>query len=109
MSDLQEDIEIEGTAITGTLKYVTGYTGFSGDESEQSGNYLALHFDAPEAATIKVKLNIEATLDTDRICIFRVADKDEQVIEATLTMPDGQTVHKVYDLSGLTCETAGGG
>lgn len=104
ISDLQSDIEIgDDGDITGTLLYVEGYTGFSGAVEEQSGNFLALHFDAPDEATIKVKLNIESTLDEDRICIFRVADKDEQVIEATLTMPDGQTVHKVYDLSGLTC------
>ena len=104
IADLQSDIEIsEDGAITGTLLYVDDYTGYSGDVEEQSGNYLALHFDGPDDATIKVKLNIEATLDEDRICIFRVADKDTQVIEATLTMPDGQTVKKVYDLSGLTC------
>ena len=44
-SDLQEDVEAEGNAIRGTLKYVDDYTGFSSDVAQQSGNYIVLHAD----------------------------------------------------------------
>lgn len=107
-SDLQENIVITDDAISGTLKYVADYSSaFGGDLA--SGNYLALHFDAPETATVKVKLTDEVTLDEDRIIILRIADKDTQTITATLTMPDEQTVTKVYSLTGLTCTSGGGG
>ena len=46
MADLQKDIVVSNGAISGTLKYVTGYTGFSGDTSEQSGHYLCIHAEA---------------------------------------------------------------
>ena len=45
-SDLQENISIVNNIVKGTSKYVTGYTGFSGEVSEQSGNYVALHLSA---------------------------------------------------------------
>ena len=108
VSDLQDDIEISDNAITGTLAYIADYSSAFGGELA-SGNYLALHFDAPETATITVKLANEVTLDDDRIVVLRIADKDTQTITATATLPDGQSVTEVYTLSGLTCEAAGGG
>ena len=45
LSDLQSGVSVGQDAIAGTLKYVTGYTGFSGDPAEQEGHYLALHID----------------------------------------------------------------
>ena len=93
VADLQEDIEFGKYGISGTLKYVTGYTGFSGDVSEQSGNYLALHFAVADHddATITVKLTKgkhgEQTLDpSDNICIFRIEDAAQEIIvTATVT------------------------
>ena len=101
ISDLQSDIVISDDAISGTLKYIDDYSSaFSGDLA--SGNYIALHFDAPEQATVKVKLTDEVTLDEDRIIILRIADKDTQTIKATLTLGE-QVVTKTYSLTGLTC------
>ena len=37
-SDLQDNVVVGANSITGTLKYVTGYTGFSSKVEEQSGN-----------------------------------------------------------------------
>ena len=105
--DLQEDIEISANGISGTLKYVTGYTGFSGKTAERSGNYLALHFAAPAApdATLTVELvggtSGPTVLDEDRVCVFRVANTD-QVVRVIATKEGCTPVTREYSLTGLT-------
>ena len=73
---MQSNIVVGDIAIGGTLKYVTGYTGYSGDEELQEGNYIALHAKAVEGATIKAELfggePGETTLDEDGIVITRL-------------------------------------
>lgn len=85
INDLQEKVYIEDNKIYGKLKYVTGYTGFSGDVSEQSGNYLVLHCTAnnSSAITVEVKNGTHgpSTLDDDGIIICRIANKATQSIE----------------------------
>ena len=68
-SDLQRDIVIDDGKVTGTLKYVTGFTGFSGAVEEQSGYYIVLHFEHDDADTIKVG---GVTLDSDGLHIIRI-------------------------------------
>lgn len=106
MTDLQEDIEIGEDGVTGTSKYVTGYTGFSGDVSEQSGNYLALHFDAPGASKITVEVinghHGPSELDDDRICIFRIEDTEEQSILAIADYGTRGVIMREISLEGLT-------
>lgn len=86
VEDLQEDIELGEFGISGTLKYVTGYTGWSGEEEYQSGNYIALHFDVEghDDAVITVELSNgrfgRQTLDSDHICIFRIEDAAQEII-----------------------------
>ena len=53
-SDLQKGVFIVDGKVFGTLKYVTGYTGFSGRADEQEGYYLALHYECEDADSIKV-------------------------------------------------------
>lgn len=106
-SDLQSGIEIADGAITGTLNYIADYSSAFGGELA-SGNYLALHFEATEGAAIKVKLTNEVTLDEDGIIVLRIADKDEQTITATATMPNGSVATVTYSLTGLTLESEGG-
>lgn len=48
-------VTFDGQAPTGTLKYVTGYTGFNSDTSEQSGYYLAFTIDDTEEVKMYVK------------------------------------------------------
>lgn len=105
-SDLQTDIEIGDDEITGTLKYVTGYTGFSGEVSEQSGNYLALHCAAPGSDKITVELVGGTTahpvqLDSDGLIVVRITDKTTQKIKVVAYEGDNAVV-KEYGLSGLT-------
>ena len=102
---LQEDIRIEGGKVYGKLKYVTGYTGFSGDVSEQSGNYLVLHITANNSEVIKAQLingtHGQVTLDSDGILITRITNIETQTIEIT---NKDKTVE--LDLTSLIVEQA---
>lgn len=108
VTDLQQNIKIvEGNKVSGTSKYVTGYTGFSSKVEEQSGNYLALHATADEGAVIKAELiggtSGEVTLDADGIIVIRLNDNATGVrFTATL---NGKTDSFFYSLSMLGKET----
>lgn len=96
--------------ISGALKYVTGYTGFSGNAAEQSGNYLALKCDAGEGATITVELvggNLghPVTLDEDKNIVLKIGDNTRQSVKVVATK-DGHTVEKVFSLTDLALESA---
>ena len=106
-SDLQENVAAEGNAISGTLKYVADYTGFSGDHSLQSGNFIALHAEVPgvDDAVITVKVTNEVELDEDGIAVLRIADKSSQTIKVVASKDGFKSVTKTYDLTGLICET----
>lgn len=103
---MQSGINVSSGRITGVLKHVTGYTGFSPDDPElQSGNYLALKFAAPEGATVKVGLVPSAgsglvTLDSDMNGVFRVSNNNQK-FKTIVTTADGKTASRLYDLSGL--------
>lgn len=104
--DLQENVEVNSNAITGTLKYVTGYTGFSGNVSEQSGNYLAIKVTALAGATITVELvggtvGHPVTLDEDGMIVIRITDLETQsitVVATSGTISETQS----FSISGLT-------
>ena len=109
ITDLQQNVKIvEGTKVSGTLKYVTGYTGFSGDPELQSGNYLVLHASADTGATIKAKLvggvDDEKTLDSDGILVARITDS-VTAVKFTASL-NGKTDSFTYDLSMLGKESA---
>ena len=108
-AELQSDINIVGKSeITGSLKYVTGYTGFSGDVAEQSGHYIALHATHATADSIAVMLHggtvgHPVTLDSDGLAIVRISDKDKQTIECIATK-SGVTSSVTYSLRNLVLE-----
>lgn len=108
VTDLQENIVIGDDAITGTLKYVSDYTGFSGDASLQTGNFIVLHADVPDVdgVTITVKVTNPVVLDEDRIAVLRIADKSSQTITVVASKEGYESVTKVFDLTGLTCNNA---
>lgn len=105
--------------INGTLKYVTGYTDFSGDTAEQSGNYLALRVDTEdEDDVITVELvggNVghPVTLDSDRNIVIRISNIATQTVKiaVTHTNEDTSTVTSTTTLSltGLTLEPPSNG
>lgn len=99
--------------ITGTLHYVTDYTGFSSTPEEQTGNYLALKVNAaPEDAQVTVQfIGAQTTTEPtalapdDRTLVFRVSNKDTQSVKIAAENGDLK-VEKTYGLSGLTLEPA---
>lgn len=101
---MQENIAIVNQKITGTLKYVTGYTQFSGVEEEQSGNYLAVKITDGNAASIKVSKDGEnyKSLDSDGIVITRLTDVSTQKLYIESTTAESTKINYTYDLSGLT-------
>lgn len=105
VSELQENIEIGDTAITGKLLYVDSYTGFSSNVAEQEGNYLALQFGCDVAdAVITTQLvggtSPEKTLDEDKQCVYRVTSPATQAVRVTATK-DKDVLTKTFALSGL--------
>lgn len=105
VGDLQSDIVTDATRgkITGTSKYVSGYTGFSGVTEEQEGNYVALHAYVPDVTGVTIKIlkkdGTEQALDADGLLIRRLADNRPITFTA---YKDGYTpVTQTYDVSGI--------
>lgn len=93
-------------AITGTLKYVTGYTGFDESHPElQEGNFIVLKCESDvEDVTFTVTVTNPVVLDPDGIIILRIADKSTQTITVVASKDGYDPVTKVFTLTGLTCE-----
>lgn len=105
MTDLQSDIEISADhKITGTLKKITGWTAFSGDPAEQSGNYIAVKATAVEGAVITAEViggdHGPVTLDEDGILVARIKNTNQKLQFKAITTAGIQTI--TYSLSGLT-------
>lgn len=109
VDELQSNIVINETEISGTLKHVTEYTGFSNEVDEQSGNYLALKVEVPEGAEVTTELvngkNGPVNLSKDKFCVYRISDKDKQKIKFTVSVNE-ESITKTYDLTGLTLNLA---
>lgn len=104
ISDLQEDVEIDGNVVKGKLNYVDGYTLFSSNPEQQSGHYLVLHASVPEVTgyTIKAFITQESTLDNDGILIIRIADHNkDKGVTFTVTKEGYGPISKTYKFSGL--------
>ncbi len=106
---LQSDIAIGEFGVSGTLKYITGWTAWSGDVSEQSGNYLALHFAVADEDDVTITVQLSkgkhgaTTLDSDGICIFRIEDPAQEIIvTATKAGFEPQVMH--LPIHGLVLE-----
>ena len=106
VSDLQTNVSVDDDKITGTLKYVTGYTGFSSNVSEQKGNYLVLKL-ATEPADAKTTVELvggtkgPVALDEDMNIVLLIKNKNTQSVKVVTTKND-DTVTKTYSLSALT-------
>lgn len=111
VSDLQTGVEVGDGAITGTLKHVTGYTGFSGVEGEQSGNYLVLKVATSLSNAVNTVELVGGTvghpvaLDSDMNIVLRITNKATQKVKV-VTTKSGESATKIFSLTGLTLETA---
>lgn len=111
VSELQSsDVTVGDSEITGTLHYVTGYTGFHGsDPLEQEGNFLALKIDAitTEGVTTTVELvggtKGPVVLDSDMNIVLHIQNKDTESVKVTVSKGESSE-SKTYGLSGLTLE-----
>lgn len=104
IEDLQENVEVGTDSITGTLKHVEDYTGFSADPAMQSGNYLVIHCTTNDSDPITVEVvggtSGPRQLDADGIIVLRIADKDTQTIQVV-----SGSLTKNYSLTELVLET----
>lgn len=99
--------------ITGTLNYVTGYTGYSQSPELQEGNFLALTLadnDFTDIVSCTVELDptegsgpVELRDDPDHNFVARIVSTDQKLIIKYRTYTGSKTV--TYDLSGLTLAT----
>lgn len=113
VSALQSDIAISNSnVISGTLNYVTGYTGFSGNSDYQEGNYLVLKFEGDSSASITMELingvaNVgEVTLDSDGIVVVRITNKATQSLKMRQYVGGVVKETKTYTFTGLTLAEA---
>lgn len=101
---------------SGTLKYVTGYTGFSSDTDLQKGNFIALKWSDPAEGVTSLKVGIvpssigadlvECIDDTDRNGVFRVTNKNTQKIK--IVQSDGEHEKtQIISLKDLTLNDSG--
>ena len=111
VSDIQDDdVAVEGDAITGTLKYIS--TGTLAD-TWGAGNFIALKFINKDSDVVKVMVGLDPSqssglveLDEDMNGVFKITDKDAQKFVVEAYDAKNQKVVKEYDLSGLTLENA---
>lgn len=106
VNTLQSDVSVDGTAVAGTLLYVSDYTEFNESPEKQAGNFLALSItNGTVGSALKTELvggtDGDVKFDGDTKAVFRVTNKDKQKINFTITK-DGNTATKTYSLSGVT-------
>lgn len=108
IADLQKDYGVSVNNILATLKYVTDYTGFSGDPEEQEGNYLAFkvgYAGTYTRLTVQFDGKAEQTMDSDRthVQLFKSAPVGKSL---TVRAYNGDILvsSKVYDLSQIKLE-----
>lgn len=115
VSNLQENINIsDDNEITGTLKYETGYTGYSSSVELQSGNFLVLtladnNWDEIVSCTVELDPTegsgpVELKGDPDHNFVARIVSTSQKLIIKTRTYTASSEV--TYDLSGLTLTPA---
>lgn len=121
VSDLQSRVRVNATNVTGTLKYVTGYTGFSDDPTLQEGNYLAVKVSDIDTGATSVKIGLRPTWkngelkDTDEGLVELINDpdkngvfyiKDNTVQKLVVVQSDGtKSLRQEWTLSDLTVQS----
>ena len=109
VADLQKDTAINTSKIFGTLKYVTDYTGFSGDPELQDGNYLAIKAVNNVGATkitVQFAGRSEIVLDPDLTHVQRFPSAIPYVTVRAYDANDKVIDAQTYDLSALVLEPA---
>ena len=97
--ELQDNIVIDGTNISGTLKYIKGFKEFP--DNERDGNFLVLNIESD--GNVKTQViggnHGEISLGEDTYCVYRIKDTT-QTIKIT-SEKQGQITEVIYNLEGL--------
>lgn len=107
VGDLQDNIALNGTILTGVSNYVTGYSDMF--PLTPNGNFVALKFTSNQGATISVKLvnGVQdedwKELDSDGMLVIRVTDPAKQYV-IVKSVVAGKTTQKVIKLERLTLD-----
>ena len=104
VKELQSGVTVFQDEIAGRLNYVTGYTGFDDEDTDnQEGNFLALKFATPTGSTTTVEIlgseNDPVTLDSTKVWVGKI-DNNSQKIQVVVSK-SGETLTKVFTLHGL--------
>lgn len=98
--DIQTHVTVFENQIAGQLNYLPAV-----EDSHDAGNFLALKFNIPSGATATAQLTGESAESiTTGNTAFAVTD-NTQTLTVTVTR-SGESLVKVFDLSGLTLKTA---
>lgn len=107
VADLQENMAVANSAITGTSHYVTEYTGFSSKTDEQQGNYVALHVSVPgmtigqDGLTVKVN---NSSLDADGLIVLILKNSNKPIKVVATKGNYSKTIE--LDRTGIIMEPA---
>ena len=109
MHELQTDIEVTSSLVSGTLYYVDDFDEFSPGTPELcEGHYVALKFEAPEDSTVTIQVfdndvarSAPKALDSDMNAIIRVVDPANMKLKVVVSMTDAEDLEKTYRFSGL--------
>lgn len=111
--DFQDDVEVDGNKITGTLKFMEGGLSPSGPLAGD-GYFIALKWNDPEEGVTSLLVGlqpsegtglVEAIDDTDRNGVFKIADKNQKLI--LWQKSETKSNKQVFDLTGLVFEDDG--
>lgn len=110
ISDLVSNITVTDTEITGKLKYVEGFSGYSSDTALQTGNFLVLNASAvPSDTVVTVELlggkEGAKSPDANGNVVFRVTNTVSQSIKVNGTM-GRESSTKSYSIKNLELETS---
>ena len=111
VDDLQSNIKVNAKSIEGTLKYVADYSSAGYGDGEDSGNYLVIHAEVPDVDDVTLTVEVVGgvhgpqTLDSDGICICRIANKNSQTIKVVASKTGYTPVTRIFTLAGLTCQS----
>ena len=110
-ADFQDNVAVAGGEITGELTFIESGLSPSGPLAGD-GYFLALKFDNFSSgltyANVKVGLVPSAsgmdlvTLDSDKNVVFKITDKDNQILKVVQSDSQGHKNIQLFGLSGLT-------
>lgn len=112
---MQSDLEIADGEVTGELKFIEGGLSPSGPLAGD-GYFMALKFSNLSSgltyANVKVGLDPSVgtgmvTLDSDLNAVFKVTDKDNQILKVIQTDSQGHKNIQNFRLNKLTLESTG--